>query len=252
MRLFWFLAGHRASNNCAAEATLGPGASGGKSNGSSCSNRNRVIHLGRIEMESNNGKIRLMASRMARLLLLPFLQGPEEILVGGQAVIEGVMMRSPHSFAVAVRRPNGSMAVTQDFLDRPSEKHPWLKYPVLRGLGVLGQAMVIGIKALRYSAEAAMEDPKAEESEPKKEKKPELSNWLMALNLAFSLGFFILFYKLLPLYLATLLKGHWAPAGNLVVFNFVDGTIRIVLFLAFLAALAQLKDIKRIFEYHGA
>lgn len=203
-------------------------------------------------MERINRKIRLMARRMGRLILLPFLQGPEEILVGGQAVIEGVMMRSPHSFAVAVRRPNGSMAVTQDFLDRPSEKHRWLKYPVLRGLGVLGQAMVLGIKALRYSAEAALEDPKADESEPKNEKKPELSNWLMALNLAFSLGFFILFYKLLPLYLATLLKGRWAPAGNLVVFNFVDGTIRIVLFLAFLTALAQLKDIKRIFEYHGA
>ncbi|HLY62934.1 MAG TPA: DUF1385 domain-containing protein [Terriglobia bacterium] len=197
-------------------------------------------------------KIEMMGRRMGRLVLLPFLQGPEEILVGGQAVIEGVMMRSPHSFAVAVRRPNGSLAVTQDYLDRPSDKHPWLKYPVLRGLGVLGQAMVLGIKALRYSAEAALEDPKAQESEEEKEKKPELSNWLLALNLAFSLGFFILFYKLLPLYLATILKGHWAPAGNLVVFNLVDGSIRIVLFLVFLAALAQMKDIKRIFEYHGA
>src|ERR1700693_5478515 len=97
----------------------------------------------------------LIVRRAARLLMLPFLQGPEEILVGGQAVIEGVMMRSPHSYAVAVRRPGGSLAVTQDFLDRPSEKHPWLKYPVLRGLGVLGQAMVLGIRALRYSAEAA-------------------------------------------------------------------------------------------------
>jgi uncharacterized protein YqhQ len=203
-------------------------------------------------MRRTSHKIGLTVGRMGRLLLLPYLQGPEEILVGGQAVIEGVMMRSPHSFAVAVRRPNGSLAVTQEFLDKPSEKHPWLKYPVLRGLGVLGQAMVLGIKALKYSAEAALEDPKAEESGQKKEKKPEMNNWLMALNLAFSLGFFILFYKLLPLYLTTLLKGHWAAAGNLVVFNFVDGTIRILLFLAFLAALAQLKDIKRIFEYHGA
>jgi uncharacterized protein YqhQ len=190
--------------------------------------------------------------RAARLVLLPFLQGPEEILVGGQAVIEGVMMRSPHSFAVAVRRPGGSLAVTQDYLNRPSDKHPWLKLPILRGLGVLGQAMVLGIRALRYSAEAALEDPKAPETEQKKEKKPELSNWVLALNLAFSLGFFILFYKLLPLYLATVLKSRWVPAGNLMVFNLVDGTIRIVLFLAFLTALAQMKDIKRIFEYHGA
>ena len=187
-----------------------------------------------------------------RLLMLPFLQGPEEILVGGQAVIEGVMMRSPHSFAVAVRRPGGSIAVTQDYLARPSEKHPWLKWPILRGLGVLGQAMVLGIRALKYSAEASLEDPKAPQAEEKKDKKPELSNWVLALNLAFSLGFFILFYKLLPLYLATLLKTRWQPAGNLFVFNLVDGTIRIVLFLAFLTLLAQLKDIKRVFEYHGA
>jgi uncharacterized protein YqhQ len=197
-------------------------------------------------------QIGLISRRMARLLLLPLVQGPEEILVGGQAVIEGVMMRSPHSFAVAVRRPGGSLAVTQDYLDRPSEKHPWLKYPVLRGLGVLGQAMVLGIRALRYSAEAALEDPEAPATDHKAGKKPELSNWVLALNLGFSLGFFILFYKFLPLYLATLLKNRWVPAENLVVFNLVDGTIRIILFLGFLTILAQWKDIKRIFEYHGA
>lgn len=188
--------------------------------------------------------------RLARVLLLPFLQGPEEILVGGQAVIEGVMMRSPHSFAVAVRRPNGSLAVTQDFLNRPSENHPWLKYPVLRGLGVLGQAMVLGIRALRFSAEAALEDPQAAANQT--EKKTELSNWLLAANLLLSLGFFVVFYKFLPLYLATLLRNRWVPAENLIVFNFIDGMIRIVLLLGFLLAIAQFKDIARVFEYHGA
>src|ERR1700682_392829 len=98
-------------------------------------------------------KLALTFRRAARLCMVPLLQGPEEILIGGQAVIEGVMMRSPHSFAVAVRRPSGSIAVTQDFLKRPSEKHRWLKFPVLRGLGILGQAMVLGIRALSYSAE---------------------------------------------------------------------------------------------------
>ena len=185
-------------------------------------------------------------------MALPFLQGSEEILVGGQAVIEGVMMRSPHSFAVAVRRPNGSMAVSQEFLDRPSEKHRWLKYPILRGLGVLGQAMALGIKALRFSAQAALEEPQAPAADGKEEKKLELSNWILALNLIFSLGFFVLFYKFLPLYLATLVKNRWAPAENLVVFNLIDGSIRILLFLGFLTAIAQMKDIKRIFEYHGA
>lgn len=203
-------------------------------------------------MQRISSNLARISRRFTRLLALPYLQGPEEVLVGGQAVIEGVMMRSPHSYAVAVRRPGGSLAVTQDYLDRPSEKHPWLKWPILRGLGVLGQAMVLGIRALRYSAEAALEDPKEAGAGKQAEKKPELSNWVLALNLAFSLGFFILFYKFLPLYLATVLKGRWAPAGNLVVFNLVDGSIRIVLFLGFLALLAQWKDIQRVFEYHGA
>lgn len=168
--------------------------------------------------------------------------------MGGQAVIEGVMMRAPHSFAVAVRRPSGSIAVAQDFLQRPSERHRWLKYPVLRGLGTLGQAMVLGIRALRYSAYQALEHPGASADE----KKPELNNWLLALNLAFSLGFFLFFYKFLPLYLATLLKRHYPALDNTIVFNLVDGTIRVILFLGFLITLAQWKEIQRLFQYHGA
>jgi uncharacterized protein YqhQ len=191
--------------------------------------------------------------RAIRLAALPMLQSPEEVLVGGQAVIEGVMMRSPHSFAVAVRRPNGSIAVAEDYLDRPSERHPWLKYPILRGLGTLGQAMALGIRALKYSAEHAMENPDApEEAASQKPEKPEMSRWLMALNIAFSLAFFIALYKLLPLYMATRLQSHYAVVGNLFVFNFVDGMIRIAFFLAFLALLARSKEIKRVFEYHGA
>lgn len=183
-----------------------------------------------------------------RLVALPMLQAPDEALMGGQAVIEGVMMRSSHSYAVAVRQPSGSIAVTQDFLDRPSEKHPWLKYPVLRGLGTLGQAMVLGIRALRYSAEQALEEPASE----KAGKTTQLSNWLLAVNLAFSLGFFIFFYKFLPLYLATLINRRYAVVNNTVAFNLLDGTIRIVLLLGFLTAIAQWKEIQRVFEYHGA
>ena len=191
-----------------------------------------------------------LAWRVLRLAAIPLVQGQEEILVGGQAVIEGVMMRSPHSYAVAVRCQNGSIAVAEDYLQRPSEKHPWLKYPILRGLGTLGQAMALGIRALRYSAERAMEDPeKAGEDRPKK---PEMSGWLMSLNIIFSVGFFIALYKLVPLYAATRLQARYAVVGNLFVFNFVDGIIRIALFLAFLGLLAQSREIKRVFEYHGA
>lgn len=193
---------------------------------------------------------------LRRLFVLPLVQGPEEVLVGGQAVIEGVMMRSPHSWAVAVRKMSGTMAVMQEHLDRPSERRPWLRYPMLRGLGVLGQAMVLGIRALRYSAQEALDEEKPEATgaaaaNPSK-KKAELSSWLLALNVIFSLAFFIVFYKFLPLYAATLMQRHYAVMHNFIAFNFVDGVIRMILFLAFLFALAQMKEIKRVFEYHGA
>jgi uncharacterized protein YqhQ len=184
-----------------------------------------------------------------RLAVLPLLRAPEEVLMGGQAVIEGVMMRSPHSYAVAVRQPNGAIAVKKDYLQTPSEKHRWLKYPGLRGLGVLGQAMTLGVRALRYSTDQALE----EEGKPAEgEKKAELSNWIMAANLALSLGFFIFFYKYLPLSLATVISRRYPATGNLLIFNLLDGTIRILLFLVFLFLISRWKEIQRLFEYHGA
>ncbi len=188
-----------------------------------------------------------------RLIAVPLLQAPEETLMGGQAVIEGVMMRSPHSYAVAVRQPSGFLAVTQAYLDRPSEKHPWLKYPILRGLGVLGQAMVLGIRALRYSAEQALEEPAAANSQPEKPKKAsELSGWMLAANVAFSLAFFIVLYKLVPLYLATGFTHRYLHTDNNFALNLLDGIIRIALFLGFLFLISQWKEIQRVFEYHGA
>jgi uncharacterized protein YqhQ len=143
--------------------------------------------------------------------------------------------------------------VTKAYLDRPSERHPWLRYPILRGLGVLGQAMVLGIRALRYSAEQALEEPEAAGSDGAKPKKPvELSGWMLAANIAFSLVFFIVLYKLVPLYLATAITHRYFQTDNNVTFNLLDGTIRIALFLGFLLLISQWKEIQRVFEYHGA
>jgi uncharacterized protein YqhQ len=200
-------------------------------------------------MESLSTRPSYRYSRLVRWLLLPLLQAQGEALMGGQAVIEGVMMRSPHSYAVAVRQPSGGIAIAKDYLQKPSEKHPWLKYPLLRGLGVLGQAMVLGIRALRYSAEQALEEPGAP---ARGEKKAELSNWLLAANLAFSLGFFVFFYKYVPLSLATFISHRVVAAGNLLIFNLLDGVIRIALFLGFLFFISRWKEIQRVFEYHGA
>jgi len=203
-------------------------------------------------MELSPTTLRRAARQAIRLIALPFLQAPEEALMGGQAVIEGVMMRSPHSYAVAVRQPSGRLAVTQAYLDRPSERHPWLKYPLLRGLGVLGQALVLGIRALRYSAEQALEDPEGTPVTAKPKKSGELSGWVLAANVAFSLAFFIFLYKLVPLYLATGITHRYMRTDNNLTFNVLDGTIRIVLFVGFLLLLSQWEEIQRVFEYHGA
>jgi uncharacterized protein YqhQ len=177
--------------------------------------------------------------------MLPILESGEETLVGGQAVMEGVMMRAPHSYCVAVRKPNGEIVKEDMPIARMSEKYPYFKWPVLRGLGVLGQAMSLGMKALTFSANAALDDGITKE-------KKEMPKWMMASQIAFSVLFFILLYKLLPLKLTEYLS-NWAPVlKGQILFNAVDGVIRIGLFVGFLLLLCRSKDIRRTFEYHGA
>lgn len=180
--------------------------------------------------------------------LMPVLESGEEVLVGGQAVIEGVMMRAPHSYCVAVRRPDGSVAEELAPLLRPSEKRRLFRYPVLRGLGALGQAMALGIKALRFSANAALETDPSRSGK----KSGQISGLMIALNVLFSIGFFIFLYKFVPLFLVTELKGRYTLLNNSFLFNLADGLVRIAIFLLFLALISRMKDIHRVFEYHGA
>jgi uncharacterized protein YqhQ len=183
--------------------------------------------------------------------LMPILEAGEETLVGGQAVMEGVMMRAPHSYCVAVRKANGEFVTEQAPLHKVSEKYPIFKLPILRGLGTLGQAMQLGMKALQFSANAALDEAPAGEVVEKK-KSTEIPGWMMAANMLFMFGFFIFMYKFLPLLLATQL-GKWSPAlSGRITMNFVDGGIRILLFLGFLFAISLTKDIQRVFQYHGA
>jgi len=184
----------------------------------------------------------------AHLQILPVLESGEETLVGGQAVMEGVMMRAPHSYCVAVRKPNGEMITEEQPIHRMSEKYPIFKLPVFRGLGTLGQAMMLGVKALKFSANAALDDG----SQPAAEKPMEVSSWMMTLNLLFSLGVFIVMYKVIPLYLATRLGKVVPSMSGRFATNIADGLIRMAIFLGFLFLLSQLKDIRRVFEYHGA
>src|ERR1700709_1541192 len=111
-----------------------------------------------MEVEFTRLNLRRFLRLSAHVQMLPILEGGEETLVGGQAVMEGVMMRAPHSYCVAVRKPNGEIVTEEMPVSRPSEKHAYFKWPVIRGLGVLGQAMMLGMKALQFSASAALDD----------------------------------------------------------------------------------------------
>ena len=182
----------------------------------------------------------------AHTQLMPVLESGEETLVGGQAVIEGVMMRAPHSYCVAVRKPNGEIVTQEAPLPRVADKYPIFKLPVFRGVGTLGQAMALGIRALKFSANAAMDDGKQET------KKQEISGWMMAANLIFSFAFFIFLYKLVPLYLTTLLEKVFPALSGRIAFNAVDGGIRLAIFLGFLYMISRWEDIRRVFQYHGA
>ncbi len=183
--------------------------------------------------------------------MMPVLETGEETLVGGQAVMEGVMMRAPHSYCVAVRKPNGDIVTEEQPLQKVSEKYPIFKYPILRGLGTLGQAMTLGYRALKFSANVAIED-EAAVSVKAGEKPMEISSWMMTANLVFSLGFFIFLYKFVPLFLATRLGKIVPVLSGRFATNMTDGIIRMVIFLSFLFLLSRMKDIRRVFEYHGA
>ena len=192
--------------------------------------------------------LRSMWRFLLTLQLLPALESGEETLVGGQAVLEGVMMRSPHAWAIAVRKPSGEIAKHCETLDRPSEKHKWMGWPLLRGVMTLGQAMTLGFRALKFSANVALDEIATDEQG----KKFEVNGWMAAANIILSVGFFIFTYKFLPLLAATELKRVNPLFGEQIIFNVVDGFIRLVLFLLFIWGVSLMRDIHRVYEYHGA
>jgi len=178
------------------------------------------------------------------------LGSSDDILVGGQAVIEGVMMRSPKGYSVAVRRPDGSVSRIKDVLQTAGEKWRVFKLPILRGMGVLGQALVLGIKALRYSTEVAL----AEEPEEKKaatDKPAPLSSWLIAGNLVLAMAVNVGIFIVLTLFLTRYLQNHLGFQSH-ILFNALDGVFRVGMFVSFLFLISKMKDMNRVFQYHGA
>jgi len=165
------------------------------------------------------------------------------IKVGGQAVIEGIMMRAPRTFTVVVRRPDGNLSVREDRWYSPMERWPLLKRPFLRGCIVLYEALFNGIQALTYSANEAL----GEEEEP-------LGPWALAGTIALALGGAIFLFVVIP-HLATLgigvLIGKELGVKSLW-FHAIDGVIKVAMFIGYVGLISLLKEIRRVFQYHGA
>lgn len=157
--------------------------------------------------------------------------------VGGQAVIEGVMMRGKTHVAVAVRQPGGEISVDVRPVNSISDRYPILKKPFLRGVVSLVESLVMGMKALAYSAQVSGdEDEKLDSKE-------------MALTIAVSAGLAILLFIVIPTWSMRFLTGI---TQNHMALNLAEGMLRMAIFLAYIAAISSMNDIQRVFQYHGA
>ena len=188
--------------------------------------------------------------------------------IGGQAVIEGVMMRSPERIATAVRRTNGDIELKLQEYQSLIQRHKWLNIPILRGAVTLIEVMILGIKHLNYSADVAMKDAEEQEQEKKKEKRKNsagmadpttdgkkakkakgMTTFSAIITVTFALTIGLALFFVFPLFVTTHL---FSIEKEPFAFNMVAGIIRIGLFLGYIYLISLLKDVKRLFRYHGA
>ena len=162
-------------------------------------------------------------------------------------------MRSPGAYGVAVRRPDGSLALQRGKVTPLGKRHPFLKLPILRGCAVLFQSLYLGIKALNFSAEQAAGGAQPDVSDaPAAPAKKELSGWAIAGSMAMGLGLGVVLFLLLPLWLTQMAEKHWLGPLSSLSFNLLDGGLRGVFFLLYIYLISRMKDIHRVFMYHGA
>jgi uncharacterized protein YqhQ len=162
--------------------------------------------------------------------------------IGGQAVLEGVMMRGISVWAVAVRRPDGEVEVSSEPIMPWARRHRLWRMPVLRGVVALGESLKIGFKALAISANAQLEDD--DDGEP-----VEIGGWVWGLTIMFSLLLAVGLFFVVPVGLTSLIKDKLSSP---LLFWLVEGILRTGIFIAYIAAISRLRDLRRVFEYHGA
>ncbi len=157
--------------------------------------------------------------------------------VGGQAVLEGVMMRAPSAWAVAVRRPDGRIEAIRNDLPRLSTRSVAARIPFIRGVLVLGESLTLGFRALSWSAQKAVDE---EEEEP-------LTGRQIAVSMTIALSFFLAVFILIPAFVARFTSGESA-----LIFNIIEGVVRLAMFVGYIWAIGRSKEIARVFEFHGA
>jgi len=162
--------------------------------------------------------------------------------VGGQAVLEGVMMRGVSTWAVAVRTPHGSIDVTSEPLVSWAKRHRVLRWPVIRGVAALGESLKIGFRALAISANAQLIEEEGDEPE-------EIGGLTWGLTIAFSMVLAVGLFFVVPVGATSLIKDQ---LGSALLFWLVEGILRTAIFIGYLALISKLPDLRRVFEYHGA
>ena len=162
------------------------------------------------------------------------------MMVGGQAVLEGVMMRSPSNWAVSVRRPDGRISDVDHEITSVAAKRRWLRLPVIRGVVALGESLAIGMRALSVSAQYAATD------EGDEDPSEALGKGYIIGSIAFAVVFSILLFKVSPALLAGLV------ADDTLIFLILEGATRIGLLIAYLVVISMIPDLKRVFQYHAA
>jgi uncharacterized protein YqhQ len=162
--------------------------------------------------------------------------------IGGQAVLEGVMMRGPSAWSVAVRKPDGEIAEINRPISSLLARHRWLRLPVIRGVIALGESLAIGFRALAISANYAAQEEGDDSGEPARE----LTRAQIVFAFAVAIGFALLLFKVSPA-----LISNWLPVGD-TWFVIVEGLIRVAIFVAYLSLISLWPDLRRVFEYHAA
>lgn len=189
-----------------------------------------------------------------------------DFAVGGQAVIEGVMMRSPNSVVIAVRKKDNSIKISAKKHQSIIQKYKFLNIPIVRGMVGLIEMMGIGMTAINFSANEAVEEEdeiKAKEEnleknpEAKEEKKSTFTKifegGMFAFSIVLALSVSVFMFKFIPLWLTTLLDGQFSYIHeHYIVFNLIDGVTKLSIFLVYIYVLSLIPSFRRIFEYHGA